>query len=127
MHLIAYGLDQDFQGTQYYISIPMARVLDPSFEVTLALKQDGEALTIDHGYPLRLIVPGYIGVRNCKWVCRLAIGDEEATSVMQKRDYKMIKESDWSKIDYDKYECIMGNHQNSCISSPESGFKLPKG
>jgi sulfite oxidase len=60
----------------------MDRVLDPANEVLLAWNMNGETLPKDHGYPLRLVVPGYIGVRNCKWVCKLEISDEEATSCM---------------------------------------------
>jgi len=75
-------------------------------------------LTIDHGYPLRVVVPGYIGVRNAKWVCKIEISDEEATSHMQRRDYKWITEQDWSKINVEEYESIMGSVPNSCITLP---------
>lgn len=50
--------------------------------MTLAYAQDGEAIPVDHGYPLRLVVPGYIGIRNVKWVAKIEISDEEATSHM---------------------------------------------
>jgi sulfite oxidase len=82
---------------------------------------NGEEIPKDHGYPLRLVVPGYIGVRNCKWVCKLEISDEEATSCMQRRDYKWVTETDWSKIDITSYDSIMGNYQNSCICEPICG------
>ena len=59
---------------------------------------------------MRLVAPGYIGVRNCKWVSSLEISDEEADSPMQRRDYKWITETDWEKIDYTKYPSINGNY-----------------
>ncbi len=34
----------------------------------LALRVGGEDLTLDHGYPARIIVPGLPGVHNTKWV-----------------------------------------------------------
>jgi DMSO/TMAO reductase YedYZ molybdopterin-dependent catalytic subunit len=37
----------------------------------LALRANGEDLTMDHGYPARIIVPGLPGVHNTKWVGRL--------------------------------------------------------
>jgi DMSO/TMAO reductase YedYZ molybdopterin-dependent catalytic subunit len=37
----------------------------------LALQANGEDLTMDHGYPARIIVPGLPGVHNTKWVGRL--------------------------------------------------------
>lgn len=121
---MAHALDHDFQGVHFSISIPIARALDKSFEVILAHEVDGAPLPPDHGYPLRLVIPGYIGVRNCKWVTKLEISDEEATSVMQRRDYKMIKETDWTKIDYDKYASINPNVQNSCITYPDNESHL---
>lgn len=87
----------------------MTRALDPKNKVLLAYEMNGQPIPKDHGYPLRLVVPGYIGVRNCKWVCKLEISDEEAKSCMQRRDYKWVTEKDWSKIDITSYESIMGN------------------
>ena len=49
----------------------MSHVLDPRNEVILAYEMNGESIPLDHGYPLRLIVPGLIGVRNAKWVFKL--------------------------------------------------------
>ncbi len=37
----------------------------------LALTVNGEALSLDHGYPARIIVPASPGVRNTKWVSRM--------------------------------------------------------
>lgn len=109
MHLVATGLDKDFQGEPFSSSIPLLRALDPENQVTLAYQMNDEPIPQDHGYPLRLVVPGYIGIRNCKWVCKLEISDEEATSCMQRRDYKWVTETDWTKIDITKYESLMGN------------------
>ncbi|MBZ9644404.1 molybdopterin-dependent oxidoreductase [Streptomyces sp. PSKA30] len=41
----------------------------------LALDVNGEPLTLDHGYPARIIVPAAPGVLNTKWVARLTFGD----------------------------------------------------
>ena len=38
--------------------------MDPSCEVMLAYKQNGRTLQPDHGYPIRMIIPGYIGMCN---------------------------------------------------------------
>lgn len=68
----------------------MKHVLDDESGVMLAYKMNGKDIPLDHGYPVRLIVPGFIGVRNCKWVSKLVLSDHEATTVMQQRDYKYI-------------------------------------
>jgi len=90
-HLVATSYDGDFQGKQYQISIPIEEALRSENEVILAYEMNGEDLPAEHGYPVRLIVPGYIGVRNAKWVQSLTISDEEANSVVQRRDYKIVK------------------------------------
>lgn len=70
---------------------------------------------------MRLVAPGYIGVRNCKWVRKLEISDKECDSHVQKRDYKLIAEPDWSKIDLENYPVINGTVANSCIAYPSDG------
>jgi len=95
--------------------------LDPLNEVTLAYEMNDKPIPIDHGYPLRLVCPGFIGVRNCKWVGKLEISDEEAHSHMQRRDYKYIREMDWSKINLNDYPAINGNIPYAAICQPENG------
>lgn len=99
----------------------MELALDQTNEVILAHEMNEQTIPADHGYPLRLIVPGCIGVRNCKWVRKLEISDEEATSAMQRRDYKIIKEEDWTKINLADYPPILGQVQCAFISSPNNG------
>ncbi|MFI5617997.1 molybdopterin-dependent oxidoreductase [Streptomyces sp. NPDC051567] len=41
----------------------------------LAVRVNGAVLSLDHGYPARVIVPGAPGVHNTKWVTRLTFGD----------------------------------------------------
>jgi sulfite oxidase len=79
-HLIAESMDTDVLGKCYEVSVPMSMVIDPLNEVILAYEMNGEALPLEHGFPLRLVVPGVVGVRNAKWVKALKISDEEATS-----------------------------------------------
>jgi sulfite oxidase len=79
---------------------------------------NGEEFPIEHGYPLRLVVPGVVGVRNAKWVHALKISDFEATSPQQKENYKIITEKDPKKIDYSKLSPIMGYVVNSAIADP---------
>jgi sulfite oxidase len=79
-HLVAQSLDIDVQGKPFEVSIPMSMVVDPKNEIMLAYHMNGEEFPTEHGFPLRLIVPGVVGVRNAKWISSLTISDEEATS-----------------------------------------------
>jgi len=71
------GLDRGVQGeeVQYYqwsLSIDQAT----RDEVLLAYQMNGEPLPPQHGYPLRLIVPGWYGMTSVKWLDRIeAIGE----------------------------------------------------
>jgi sulfane dehydrogenase subunit SoxC len=54
-------------------SIPMEKALD---DALVAWGQNGEALRPANGYPIRLILPGYEGNANIKWLRRLELGRE---------------------------------------------------
>jgi sulfane dehydrogenase subunit SoxC len=54
-------------------SIPIAKALD---DALLVYGQNGERLRPEQGYPLRLLLPGYEGNMNIKWLRRLKLGDQ---------------------------------------------------
>ena len=54
-------------------SIPIEKALD---DCLVAFKMNGEALRVEQGYPLRLVVPGWEGNMWVKWLRRIEIGDE---------------------------------------------------
>ena len=66
--VLAEGAD----GAHMTRSIPLGKCLD---DVLLAYGQNGEALRPEQGYPLRLLVPGWQGNMNVKWIRRLQLGD----------------------------------------------------
>ena len=80
LHLIAIAYDADFQGKHYEVSIPMEAALNPKNEVILAYEMNGADIPPVHGYPVRMLCPGYIGVRSAKWLHKLVISTEDADS-----------------------------------------------
>lgn len=42
--------------------------MNPRGDVLLAYEMNGKPLTRDHGYPVRVVVPGVVGARNVKWL-----------------------------------------------------------
>eukprot|EP00588_Corethron_pennatum_P032086 CAMPEP_0194349064 /NCGR_PEP_ID=MMETSP0171-20130528/106878_1 /TAXON_ID=218684 /ORGANISM="Corethron pennatum, Strain L29A3" /LENGTH=1006 /DNA_ID=CAMNT_0039116471 /DNA_START=78 /DNA_END=3098 /DNA_ORIENTATION=- len=58
---------------KYGTSVPLARAMNPAYDVMLAYEANGAPLQPDHGYPLRLIIPGYIGGRMIKWIKELNV------------------------------------------------------
>merc|ERR1719161_1035299 len=65
---------------EYGTSIDMGWALDRERDVLLAFKQNGELLTPDHGAPLRTLLPGCIGGRMIKWLCKMWVSAEPSTS-----------------------------------------------
>jgi DMSO/TMAO reductase YedYZ molybdopterin-dependent catalytic subunit len=60
----------DGEGSQRFArSLPVSKALHP--DTLLALEMNGEPLTRAHGAPVRLIVPGWYGMANVKWVRRI--------------------------------------------------------
>lgn len=57
-------------------SIPLAKIFD---DCILAYEMNGQSLPPEHGYPVRLIVPGWYGVNNVKWVEELRLMDSMVT------------------------------------------------
>lgn len=58
-------------------SIPMEKALD---DVLVAFKANGEALRKEHGYPVRLVVPGWEGNLWIKWLRRVEVTDAPVES-----------------------------------------------
>lgn len=67
-------------------SVPMERALA---EGILALQMNGEPLTLAHGGPVRLVMPGFYGVNNVKFVRALALTAEQSTVRMQQKSYRV--------------------------------------
>ncbi len=70
--LTAIGGDPSDEDDVFARSIPLGKALDDSL---LAYEMNGDPLPREHGYPVRLIVPGWYGVNNVKWVEELRVMD----------------------------------------------------
>jgi len=68
-------------------SIPLGKALTP--EVLLADRMNGEPLPPTHGFPLRVVVPGYIGARSVKWVTRITIQERSSDNYFQSVAYRL--------------------------------------
>ncbi|XP_028771353.1 sulfite oxidase isoform X3 [Neltuma alba] len=69
-------------GGPYKVSIPLDQATNPDADVLLAYEMNGEPLNRDHGYPLRVVVPGVIGARSVKWLDSINIIAEESQCVI---------------------------------------------
>ncbi len=111
---------------RYGASIPLCKALSP--EVLLATGMNGALLAPEHGYPLRVVVPGYAGVRSPKWLHTVTVATEPSDNHIQQRDYRLLPPDetadppDWSRgITIDEMPV------NAAICVPAPSATLPCG
>ncbi|HZQ68880.1 MAG TPA: sulfite oxidase-like oxidoreductase [Terriglobales bacterium] len=81
----AYVLVHAEQG--YTANVPLADLLHDN--VLLATHHDGEPLPLDHGYPLRLIVPHLYAWKSVKWVRGFELLEQDAAGFWEQNGYHM--------------------------------------
>jgi DMSO/TMAO reductase YedYZ molybdopterin-dependent catalytic subunit len=65
--------------------LPVAKALD---DVLLAFEMNGRELPPDHGFPARLVVPGWIGVASIKWVGSIEVSTAPLSSPWNTKWYR---------------------------------------
>jgi DMSO/TMAO reductase YedYZ molybdopterin-dependent catalytic subunit len=63
-------------------------------EVLVAYEMNGEPLNLYHGAPVRLIVPGWYGVANVKWMDQIHVQDRRYMGRFMARDYVTLSRRD---------------------------------
>ena len=114
------------KNAPYAVSIPMTKALCD--DVLVAWAMNGEPLTREHGAPLRIVVPGYAGVRSPKWLREIRVQDTPSDAYQQGQDYllfppAMRKETEDLSCGMPIYEMPL----NSAICEPEPGATLKTG
>ncbi|MBB5826950.1 molybdopterin-dependent oxidoreductase [Micromonospora carbonacea] len=67
--------------------LPVGKALD---DVLLAYEMNGEPLPADHGHPVRVVVPGWIGVSSIKWVGPVEVSATALFSPWNTQLYRMF-------------------------------------
>jgi DMSO/TMAO reductase YedYZ molybdopterin-dependent catalytic subunit len=90
LEVVFTGLDRGVEGGEeqaYQRSLTLAAAVDD--DVLLAYELNGEPLPPQHGRPLRLLVPGWYGMTNVKWLTRITVTAEPFGGYQQARGYRM--------------------------------------
>jgi sulfite oxidase len=92
-HVHFVGIDGDEAGQQRYAASVPARLVGlgggSNFgDALLAYEMNGAELPRDHGFPVRVVVPGVTGARSVKWVSEILAAPFECQGQWQQRDYK---------------------------------------
>ncbi|XP_051124637.1 nitrate reductase [NADH]-like [Andrographis paniculata] len=77
-------------GSKYGTSLKKEIAMDPSRDIILAYMQNGERLTPDHGFPVRMIIPGFIGGRMVKWLKRIIVTTQESDCYYHYKDNRVL-------------------------------------
>ena len=75
---------------QFSRSLSVSEAMRP--DVLLCYEMNGEPLPQEHGFPVRLIVPGWYGVANVKWLSRIDVIATRWAGRFMSRDYVTIRE-----------------------------------
>jgi DMSO/TMAO reductase YedYZ molybdopterin-dependent catalytic subunit len=89
------GLDRGVEGgvpQAYERSLPLGEALGA--DAVLAWGIGDAPLPPQHGFPLRLVVPGWYGMTNVKWLHRITVLDTPFTGYQQARGYRMRTSED---------------------------------
>jgi sulfane dehydrogenase subunit SoxC len=98
-------------------SIPVEKALD---DALIALYQNGERLRPEQGYPVRLLLPGFEGNMNVKWLRRLKVTEEPTHTKDETSKYTDLQ-PDGRAL---QFTFEMG--VKSVITKPSSTMKLPR-
>jgi DMSO/TMAO reductase YedYZ molybdopterin-dependent catalytic subunit len=120
------GADIGVAKTPDFIrSLGMRKALDQS--TLLALRMNGEVLSPLHGFPLRLIVPGWDGTSWVKWVNSLSVDNEPDHGFFMNPAYRFPKHAvaPGTPANPADLEVIEAMPVKSYITGPEDGAKVP--
>jgi len=110
-------------------SVGIQKVMNPYGDCIIAYEMNDQLLPRDHGYPLRVVVPGYAGIRNVKWVNRIELAKEEAEGPWQRGlNYKILPPSitDANEVDIEAMPSVMEPSLFSGITNLQVGDVQPK-
>ena len=121
-HVQFEGMDKGPDGTTYGASIPLEMARDLKNDIIVAYEMNGKDIPADHGYPLRIIIPGVVGARQVKWLNKIILSKDESSCHWQQRDYKGFNSSvDWDTVDFSKSPAIHFLPVQSAICEPADG------
>lgn len=129
-YLTAEGADQpEKQGqADYERSVPLDAALSRGL---LALRLNGEAIPALHGGPLRLVIPGYYGCNQVKWLTRLRLEAVETVNEFQLPDYRtpkqLIRPGEAVKYTFANSDPNFDMRVNSRLLAPSDGTTIAAG
>ncbi len=89
------GLDRGVHGDElHYFQRSLSIQEATREEVLLAYEMNGQPLQPQHGYPLRLVVPGWYGIASVKWLDRIEATAQPSQAYQMVRTYRYSQTAD---------------------------------
>lgn len=84
--------EETIRGNKYTQNFARSMSLDDamSSDAILAYEMNGQPLPAGHGFPVRLVVPGWYGIANVKWLERIELADSRLMNRFMGRDYVTV-------------------------------------
>lgn len=120
--------EKDGSAAPFGGSIPIERAMlkqDGIPGALLATRMNGLPLLPAHGFPVRSLVPGFIGARSVKWLNRIVVSDRPSPNHFVKDVYKIVQEDTLEERAAQSpiYEFVV----NGAIGIPKSGASFKAG
>ena len=129
-HVWFEGLDEIHKANNvipFGASIPIQKAMidDGPAAPLLAHQMNGAPLTPDHGFPLRTVVPGYIGARSVKWLGKIVVSNRPSPNHYVATAYKLVRATD--PLDWLEAGPIYRFPINAAICWPSINARVPAG
>ena len=116
------GQRPDLPGQfQFERSLPIDKAL--AAETLIVLQMNDQPLPQKHGFPLRLLVPGWYGMASVKWLEQITALKTPFKGPFQAIDYVYLPQEN----DYPNATPVTEIKINSMITQPSPGLQIPKG
>ena len=105
VEVLCTGLDRGVEGGEeqaFQRALPLEEALRD--EVLLAYEMNGEPLPPQHGFPLRLVVPGWYGMTNVKWLERIELVDSPFVGYQNTTGYRLRQTEDEEGVPLDRVQ-----------------------
>ncbi len=125
-HVICAGADVEGQKPKFIRSFPIEKALEPA--TLLVYEMNGLPLPVSHGYPLRLVVPGWTGNHSVKWLNSISVSSEPYDGAsMDEYRFPTTYVSPGTSVKPEHMEMITGLPVKSLITYPQETMQLHPG
>src|SRR5580704_6435421 len=106
----------------YAMSLPLEKALHP--DTLLVYRMNGDVLPPEHGYPVRLIVPGWYGMASVKWLTNIRLLDKPFRGFHESDYYVYVAEGETGASPGERVTTML---VKSLITWPSRGGFIPTG